>query len=60
MPYLVLFGWILIFSGILGEGIGGLIVGSTFMVFGVVAMFFYSVILGVVLLIRWIIIRRRV
>jgi len=59
-PYVLIFGWILIWLSVMTSGtIGGALAGGALWAMGVVFAFIYTMILAVALVIRWAILRRR-
>lgn len=59
-PYILIFGWILIWLSVMTSGtIGGALAGGALWAMGIVLAFIYTVILAVALVIRWAILRRR-
>jgi len=59
-PYILIFGWILIWFSVMMSGtIGGALAGGALWATGVVFAFIYTIILSVALVIRWVVLRRR-
>ena len=59
-PHAAIVGWILISFGTITTGtVGGIFAGAAFLALGIAFAIIYTIALGVALLIRWIILRRR-
>ena len=60
IPYVLVGVWVVIsFLTLYSGNIGGIFIGAAFLSIGIVILLVYSVILGIALLLRWIILRKR-
>ncbi len=59
IPYVLILVWLLLAYSITGEGLGGVIFGMIGLAFGFTAIMLYSIILGISLVIRWLVLRSR-
>lgn len=60
IPYVLLTLWISASLGVMHSGgLGGIFAGGALFYGGIIWTFYYTIILGAALLVRWIIVRRR-